>query len=321
MSRICFGSSGRKGRKQGGAGHAEHVAEIGARRHEDVLEGIGEGRPPFPHPLQQNLQVFLQQNDVGRFPRHVDRAVDGKPGVGGVQGRGVVDAVPHETDDIAGLFRRQQDALLLVGLDLGEDIRLVDPMPESLIAHAPQVGPGQQPVWFQPDLAAHGFRHHPVVAGDHLQRNPKPGQSGDGFGDPRLGRIMQGQKADEGHPLFLFPADLPPFAKGLAGHPQHPQPLGTEPAVKSLDLLPDLGQRDRVAAASLGQSADVEHIGQRPLGHQQTLLPLGHHHAEPFAQEIVGFFPQLLPTAQIEGGDERRIASSRGSCNRSRKRR
>ncbi len=42
-----FGQQGQKGQKEGGPGHAEHVAEIGAGGHKDILQGIGKGGPAF----------------------------------------------------------------------------------------------------------------------------------------------------------------------------------------------------------------------------------------------------------------------------------
>ena len=50
----------------------------------------------------------------------VDRNAD----IGGVQRRSIVDAVAHVADDVAGLAQRENDALLLVRLDLGEDVDL-----------------------------------------------------------------------------------------------------------------------------------------------------------------------------------------------------
>ena len=94
---------------------------------------------PSRTPSHQDAEVLLQQDDVGRLLGDVHRRVDRDADVGGVQGRGVVDPVAHVADHVAGLLRARMIALLLVGLDLGEDVDLADPPDQGLVAHAAQI--------------------------------------------------------------------------------------------------------------------------------------------------------------------------------------
>ena len=80
---------------------AEHVAEVGAGPHADVLEDVGEDLSPFQDPFLQHQQALFQQDDVGRLLGDVDRRVHRDAHVGGAQGRRVVDAVAQEADDVA----------------------------------------------------------------------------------------------------------------------------------------------------------------------------------------------------------------------------
>ena len=94
---------GRKGQEERSAGHAEHVAKVGAGRDKDVLERIGKGLAPQLDALVQDGQIVLQQHKVGGLFGHVHRRVHRDAHVGGVEGRGIVDAVAHVADHVAPL--------------------------------------------------------------------------------------------------------------------------------------------------------------------------------------------------------------------------
>ena len=104
--------------------HAEHVAEVAAGPHADVLEDVGEDLAPLEHALLQHQQVFLQQDHVRRFLGDVDGGVDADAHVGGAEGRGVVDAVAHEPDGVLARLQGLDDPLLVRGRDAGEQRRL-----------------------------------------------------------------------------------------------------------------------------------------------------------------------------------------------------
>ena len=117
--------------------------------------------------------------------------VDGDADVGGVQRRGVVDAVAHVADDVPRLAQGEDDALLLVRLDLGEDVDL-----RRRAGAAPRrssrrsSSPGQRPARLRsPTLRATCGGHQAVVAGDDLQRDAEPRELADGLGDARLRRV------------------------------------------------------------------------------------------------------------------------------------
>ena len=107
--------SHRQERQKGaGAEHAEHVAEVRARAHLDVLDDVAEHPAAFDDPLLQDQQVLLQQNDVRGFLGDVHRRVHGYADVRGLQRRAVVDAVAEEADDVPFQMQRFDHARLLL---------------------------------------------------------------------------------------------------------------------------------------------------------------------------------------------------------------
>src|SRR5262249_15995836 len=100
-----------KGQPGAGANDAEHVAEIGAGGHADVFEDSDEDLAALQHALFEHQQALFQQDDIGRLLGDVHGVIDRDAHIGRAQGRGVVDAVAHEADDVAFALERLDDAL------------------------------------------------------------------------------------------------------------------------------------------------------------------------------------------------------------------
>src|SRR5207249_6058082 len=75
------------------AGHAEHVAEVRAGPHQQVLHHVAEGPAALENSGVQDVQVAFEQDDVGCVLGHVDGGRDGHADVRGVEGGRVVDAI------------------------------------------------------------------------------------------------------------------------------------------------------------------------------------------------------------------------------------
>ena len=86
--------------------YAEHVAEIGARRHLDVLDDVGKCLAPLDDRLLQHHQALLQQDDVGRLLGDIDGRIDRNTHVRVFQRRRIVDAVAHIADGVAVALQR-----------------------------------------------------------------------------------------------------------------------------------------------------------------------------------------------------------------------
>ena len=169
---------GQEGQQGAGAEHAEHVAEVGAGPHADVLDDVGEDLAALEHAFLQDHQALFEQDHVGGFLGDVHGGIDGDAHVGGAQGGGVVDAVAHEADDVAAALQRLDDALLVAGREPGEDGRRSAASASCssvIVSTSPPRRCGRRQADLVADLAGDQF----VVAGEHLDRDAVLLQRGD----------------------------------------------------------------------------------------------------------------------------------------------
>ena len=80
--------------------HAEHIAEVAAGPHADVLDDVGKDLASLDHALLQNHQGLFEEDHVGGLFGDVNSCVDADPDIGGAESGGIVDSVPHESDDV-----------------------------------------------------------------------------------------------------------------------------------------------------------------------------------------------------------------------------
>ena len=95
------------------ARHAEHVAEVRARPHEQVLHHVARGAAALENPAVKHSEATLAQNHVGCLARHIGRAHDRDPDVGGMKRRSIVDPVAHEPHNVATTLQREDHPVLL----------------------------------------------------------------------------------------------------------------------------------------------------------------------------------------------------------------
>ena len=69
-----MGSIGKNGRTSDAAGHAEHISEVRACTHQQVLHHVAESFAPLDDAVVQDPQTGLDENYVGSFASHVHRA-------------------------------------------------------------------------------------------------------------------------------------------------------------------------------------------------------------------------------------------------------
>ncbi len=96
------------------AGHAEHVAEIRARAHQNVFGYVLDRAAPGDHGFAHHRKVVFEQDQIGSRARDIGGAIDRNPDIGRMQRRSVIDAIAHEADDMAKPLQRQQDPKLLL---------------------------------------------------------------------------------------------------------------------------------------------------------------------------------------------------------------
>ncbi len=305
LSRICFGSSGRKGRKSDAPAMLNMLPKFALVVMKTYLSVLAKVRRPSRTPSISTSRSLLQQHDVGRLLGHVHGAVDGDADVRRVQGRGVVDAVAHVADHVPALAQRQDDALLLVRLDLGEDVRPLGPLAESVgrssrAARRRSRVTGAASPTCRASCAATS-RLSPVII---LKPMPAAARSARVALDPRLGRVGEGEEAEEGHPRFVVLAADAGARRRERARP--PRPACESPRCRQLgEPRPRLASRTlverRLSRRGLRPRADREHLGERALGHQPPLAAALDQHAQPLADEVVGHLVELAPVRRGPG--------------------
>ena len=172
-------------------GHADHVAEVRAGPHPDVLERVGEGAATLGHALADRGEARLEQDDVGRGTGDVRGVVDADAHVGHMQSRRVIDAVAHVADDVPRLAQGADDLELLVGIDAGKDRGARRAGHQRGVGQPAHLVAGQDFVDLETDEARDVAGHQVIVAGDDLERDSLGRQCRDRRADVRLGRVAE----------------------------------------------------------------------------------------------------------------------------------
>ena len=141
LSRICPASSGRNGRNSDATAMLTmlpRLALVVVRTYLSVLANV---RRPSSMPAPDDVQVALQQHEVRGLARDVHRLLDREARVGRVHRRRIVHAVAEEADDVPIFLSDEDDALLLVRVDLDEQIRALRVAPQRLVVQSSSSAP------------------------------------------------------------------------------------------------------------------------------------------------------------------------------------
>ena len=106
---------GQERQESAGDQHAEDITEVRAGGHLDIFDDVAKSAPALDDPALKHQQAFFQQDDVSSFFGHVHSGIDRNPNIGLPQSRGVIDAVPHETDGMAMGLQHTHNACFLHG--------------------------------------------------------------------------------------------------------------------------------------------------------------------------------------------------------------
>ena len=224
--------------ERAGDQYAEHVAEVRAGGHLDVLDDVAKGHAPFDHALLQHHQVFFQQDDVGRLLGDVGGGIHRNADVGLAQRRRVVDAVAEKADRVAHALQRLHHARLLQRRHFGEHRGALDQRIQFIVLQRLDVLALRRVLHVQPDLAADLARHRLVVPGDHFHLDAVMAQRGDRGARGVLRRVEEGQAAHRDHVGFVGHAVAALGSRRIAldRHHQHAQAVLVELVRHRLDL-------------------------------------------------------------------------------------
>ena len=151
-------------------------------------------RRPSRTPRSSTDEIGLEQDDVGRILGDIDGRIDGDADIGGMQGGRVIDAVAHEADDMAAPLQGQDDAVLLRGRDAAEEVDLLDPRAQGLLAERRHLGAGEDAGNRNFQRAAEVMGHPLIVAGQDLDRDAASPEGLDGRPAPCLGGSRKAAK-------------------------------------------------------------------------------------------------------------------------------
>jgi hypothetical protein len=96
-----------------------------------------------------------------------------------MKGRRIIDAVAEIADRMAGPLQGADDALLLLGIDLDEEIGARREMPERLILEFCQLLAGDHRLRIEPHRVRQMPCDIPIVAADHLDADAERGEVAD----------------------------------------------------------------------------------------------------------------------------------------------
>ena len=93
--------------------HAEHVAEVRTRAHQEILHHISESLSALDDAVVKHLETALHQDDFCSVFRNIDRGRYRYADIRGVKRRRIVDAVTEVPHGVFARFQRQYDPIFL----------------------------------------------------------------------------------------------------------------------------------------------------------------------------------------------------------------
>ena len=180
-----------------GAG-AEHVPEVRRRAHQHVLDRVGEDAPALDDAVGEDVEVLVEQDDVGGVLGDVGRGLDGDADVGVVQRDGVVDAVAEEADVAPSARWALMIRDFCSGVDAREDRRLRQRGGELARRRGGRAAaPVSVPATVEADVGADLLRDAVVVAGDDLDLDVEAPEAVERLARVGLGPVDEREEAGE----------------------------------------------------------------------------------------------------------------------------
>src|SRR5208337_3473306 len=134
--------------------HADHIAKVRTRAHQQVLHHVAKGFAPLDDAVMEDPQAGLNENNVGSLASHVNSAGHGNANIGRVKRWCVVDAVTHEPNRMAVVFESQENAILLSRGNASEYARLLGIVGQRRVRHAIEILAGDDFAGFDAYLRA-----------------------------------------------------------------------------------------------------------------------------------------------------------------------
>ena len=218
----------------------------------------------------EHLEAGLDQDDVRGLPRDIGRAHHRNPHVGGVQGRGVVDAVAQKAHHVPAALQCEDDAILLPGRYAREDRRLLGHVTERRIVETVELIARDDGLVADADLPTDMTRDDIAVAREDLDLHAVRLELRERVGGIGQDGVREADKPGQHELGFIVSRVRRPGVEPAIRDREHAEPVGTELLVDRRAGVPGgIGQRLDAAIHFEGRR-DGQHRFGGALGHQQS---------------------------------------------------
>src|ERR1035438_8431854 len=275
-----------EGQEERRRGHAEHVSEIRACAHDDVLHDVGKGAAALQNALVYNGKVLFQQDDLGRVFGHVHAIHDGDSNIRSVQRRGIVDAIAHVAYNVSACLEREDYGILLFGGHTGEDGAVLRLVGHRGIVHRIELVADKNVICVQPYVVGDFLRHVLVVARHDNHGNAVLFQ---GLQDGKYSlfrRVEECRETDKCHRVFGCDGVCILFLNLERCHPKHAESVRTQLLQGVFCLCPPLLVKRLRNAIDGHRLANGKHTLSLTLGDEKVLVLVSNHHGKALAVEV-----------------------------------
>ena len=198
------------------------------------------------------------------------------------------------------LAQYPHDPLLLCRRELGKHARTLRRRGELLVVQVFEVGAEQDMFARQPHLAADAGGDLFVVARQNFDGHAQPVQARHRGRRRFLGRVEEGEVADEHHFRLVRRAHLGALREPLLRNREHAHALLVQRGRARKHAPLQFARERSYLAAHLREGGHGEHLLHRALGDEEGLpLPVRHRDAHAAALEIEGYFVRLLVFREV----------------------
>ena len=213
-----------------------------------------------------------------------------------MHGRCVIDAIAKKSDDVAHFLQGQNDPLLLVGIDFGEEVGLLRGVPEGFVVQLVELMSREHALGGEADEPGDVAGDERVVSGDQLERDAKPRQMCDGVPDTLLWLIEKRQEPHEGHVTLVVSRIRLLFRDRTRGDGEDTDALVAPCFVTRLEPLSPVRVQ---SVAVLGSRADLQDVVEGALDDQASARGVTDGNGDALANEVERDLGQLVDPGEI----------------------
>jgi len=248
-----------------------------------------------------DLQVVGKQDHVRRLPRHVDCGIHRQADVGGLQRRGIVDAVSKIADDLSARFQRQDDAILLLRTHPAEKVGTLDHRLQAVVVQLRYLRPAEHALYLDAEHTADVAGHLLAVAGDDLQRDAVGGEHAQRLAGGLLRWVEKRGKPAKRQPGLVIHHGMRVIARDLLNrHAEHSKTFVAQRVQPLLQACPLGGFEGRAHVVVFEVDRQPQNFLGCTLDHQEAGRPVVGQDRDAAALEVEWHFVDFLQGAYVD---------------------